>query len=111
MTMKKKLNEISSGKTSDWIERAEESLEHGGAQRNAWKLALRVLDILEVPQRARRSGNYRRLAKLMAQLGRTAVRVRGVTRSGYLEQVRGFAREGHRSTLSGRDRAPAALNS
>jgi len=45
--MKKKLNEISSGKTSDWIERAEESLEHGGAQRNAWKLALRVLDILE----------------------------------------------------------------
>jgi len=71
----------------------------------------RVLDILEVPQRARRSGNYRRLAKLMAQLGRTAVRVRGVTRSGYLEQVRGFAREGHRSTLSGRDRAPAALNS
>jgi hypothetical protein len=52
----------------------------------------RVLDILEVPQRARRSGTYRRLAKLMAELGWTAVRVRGVTRGGYLEQVRGFAR-------------------
>lgn len=51
-----------------------------------------VLDLLEVHQRARRSGTYRRLAKLMAELGWTAVRVRGVTRGGYLEQVRGFAR-------------------
>jgi hypothetical protein len=54
----------------------------------------RVLDILEVPQRARRSGTYRRLAKLMAELGWGAVRVRGLTRGGYLEQVRGFARDG-----------------
>jgi hypothetical protein len=51
-----------------------------------------VLDVLEVPQRSRRSGTYRRLAKLMAELGWTALRVRGVTRGGYLEQVRGFAR-------------------
>jgi hypothetical protein len=54
----------------------------------------RVLDVLEVPQRARRSGTYRRLAKLMAELGWTAMRVRGLTRGGYLEQVRGFARDG-----------------
>jgi hypothetical protein len=54
----------------------------------------RVLDILEVPQRARRSGTYRRLAKTMSELGWTAVRGRGLTRGGYLEQVRGFAREG-----------------
>jgi hypothetical protein len=40
----------------------------------------------------RRSGTYRRLAKLMTELGWTAVRVRGLTRGGYLEQVRGFAR-------------------
>ncbi len=52
-----------------------------------------VLDLLEVPQRARRAGTYRRLAKLMAELGWTAVRVRGLTRGGYLEQVRGFARD------------------
>jgi hypothetical protein len=52
----------------------------------------RVLDILDVPQRARRSGLYRRLAKLMTELGWSAVRVRGLTRGGYLEQVRGFAR-------------------
>jgi hypothetical protein len=55
-----------------------------------------VLDVLEVPQRARRSGTYRRLAKLMAQLGWSAVRVRGLTRGGYLEQVRGFARRPRR---------------
>jgi hypothetical protein len=52
----------------------------------------RVMDILEVHQRARRSGTYRRLAKLMVELGWSAVRVRGVTRGGYLEQVRGWAR-------------------
>jgi hypothetical protein len=53
-----------------------------------------VLDVLGVPQRARRAGTYRRLAKLMTELGWTAVRVRGLTRGGYLEQVRGFARDG-----------------
>jgi hypothetical protein len=53
-----------------------------------------VLDLLEVPQCSRRAGTYRRLARLMAELGWTAVRVRGLTRGGYLEQVRGFARPG-----------------
>jgi hypothetical protein len=52
----------------------------------------RVLDTLEVAQRARRSGTYRRLAKLMTELGWSAIRVRGLTRAGHLEQVRGFAR-------------------
>jgi hypothetical protein len=52
----------------------------------------RVLDILEVAQRARRSGTYRRLAKLMTELGWSPIRMRGLTRGGYLEQVRGFAR-------------------
>jgi hypothetical protein len=55
-----------------------------------------VLDVLDVPQERRRAGTYRRLAKLMAELGWTAVRVRGVTRGGYLEQVRGFGRAQHR---------------
>jgi hypothetical protein len=52
-----------------------------------------VLDVLDVPHERRRAGTYRRLAKLMAELGWTAVRVRGLTRGGYLEQVRGFARK------------------
>jgi hypothetical protein len=52
-----------------------------------------VFDILEVPQRSRGAGACRRLAKLMAELGWMAVRVRGLTRGGYLEQVRGYCRE------------------
>jgi len=51
-----------------------------------------LLDMLQVPQRSRRAGTYRRLAKLMAALGWTAVRVRDLTRGGYKEQVRGYVR-------------------
>jgi hypothetical protein len=52
-----------------------------------------LLDLLEVPQRNRTAGTYRRLAKVMAELGWTAVRVRDLTRGGYLEQVRGYCRD------------------
>jgi hypothetical protein len=52
-----------------------------------------LLDLLEVPQRSRTAGTYRRLAKVMAELGWTAVRVRDLTRGGYLEQVRGYCRD------------------
>jgi hypothetical protein len=52
-----------------------------------------VFDIFEVPQRGRRAGACRRLARVMTELGWTAVRVRGLTRGGYLEQVRGYARD------------------
>lgn len=51
-----------------------------------------VLDALEIPQRDRTSGAYRHLAKLMTELGWTAVRVRDFTRGGYTEQVRGYVR-------------------
>jgi hypothetical protein len=51
-----------------------------------------LMDILEVPQRQRTAGSYRHLAKLMAELGWTAVRVRDLTRGGYKEQVRGYVR-------------------
>jgi hypothetical protein len=51
-----------------------------------------LLDMLEVPQRSRTAGTYRRLAKLMAEFGWTAVRVRDLTRGGYKEQVRGYCR-------------------
>jgi hypothetical protein len=52
-----------------------------------------LLDLLEVPQRNRTAGTYRRLAKVMAELGWTGVRVRDLTRGGYREQIRGFARD------------------
>src|SRR5665213_354544 len=52
-----------------------------------------LFDILEVVQRSRKAGACRRLAKLMVELGWTPVRVRGLTRGGYLEQVRGYCRD------------------
>jgi hypothetical protein len=51
------------------------------------------LDLLEVPQRNRTAGTFRHLARVMTGLGWTAVRVRGLTRGGYLEQVRGYCRD------------------
>lgn len=52
-----------------------------------------VFDILEIPQQNRSASACRRLAKLMTELGWTAVRVRGLTRGGYREQVRGYCRD------------------
>jgi hypothetical protein len=54
-----------------------------------------LLDLLEVPQRHRTAGTFRRLSKLMTELGWTAVRVRDLTRGGYKEQVRGYCRDAH----------------
>ena len=52
-----------------------------------------LLDLLEVPQRNRTAGTFRRLSKVMTELGWSAVRVRDLTRGDYLEQVRGYCRE------------------
>jgi hypothetical protein len=52
-----------------------------------------VFDMLEVSQHSRGAGACRRLAKLMSELGWMPVRVRGLTRGAYLEQVRGYARD------------------
>ena len=66
-----------------------------------------VFDILEIPQRSRGAGACRRLAAVMAELGWTAVRVRGLTRGGYREQVRGYAatRDTNAINVADRDRA------
>ncbi|SRR5258705_4854666 len=53
----------------------------------------KLMDILEVPQRQRSTGAYRRLAKLMVELGWTAVRVRDFNGRGFKEQCRGFVRD------------------
>jgi hypothetical protein len=42
-----------------------------------------LLDLLEVPQRNRTAGTFRRLSKVMTELGWTALRVRDLTRGGY----------------------------
>ena len=52
-----------------------------------------LLDLLEVPQRHRTSGVFRRLSRVMTELGWAALRVRDLTRGGYKEQVRGYCRD------------------
>jgi hypothetical protein len=71
------------------LQRVRGKVEYDGLERVTSQT---LLDLLEVPQRSRTAGTYRRLAKLMAELGWTAVRVRDLTRGGYKEQVRGYCR-------------------
>ena len=52
-----------------------------------------LLDLLEVPERGRNAGVCRRLAKLMRELGWTLIKARGMTQSGFKDQVRGYARD------------------
>jgi hypothetical protein len=52
-----------------------------------------VFDFLEVPQRSRSAGACRRLAKLMHELGWSPIKARGLTQSGFRDQVRGYARD------------------
>jgi hypothetical protein len=59
-----------------------------------------VFDFLETAQRSRGAGASRRLAKVMTELGWTAARVRGLTRGGYREQVRGYCRDARQKTAS-----------
>ena len=57
-----------------------------------------LLDLLEIPQRDRTAGTFRRLSRTMAELGWTAVRVRDLTRGGYKEQVRGYCRDARKNS-------------
>lgn len=85
--------EIASRNIDPWrlpLERVRGKIDFDGVERLTTQT---VFDILEIPQRSRGAGACRRLAKLMTQLGWTAVRVRGLTRGGYLEQVRGYCRD------------------
>ena len=94
--------EIASRNIDSWrlpLERLRGKVGDDGIERITTQL---LFDILEVPQRSRGAGACRRLAKLMTELGWTAVRVRGLTRGGYKEQVRGYCRDANR------ERAPTA---
>lgn len=59
-----------------------------------------VFDMLELPQRSRTAGAGRRLAKLMRELGWMPIKARGLTESGFREQIRGYARDKKGSPLS-----------
>jgi hypothetical protein len=62
---------------------------HDGVERITVQMAL---DILEVPRRHRSSSTYRRLNRLLAELGWTPLRVRGLGSGGHKDRLRGFAR-------------------
>jgi hypothetical protein len=79
--------------TEPWATRLERARGHIGDDGIERLTTQALLDMLEVPQRARRPGTFRRLARVMTELGWTPVRVRGLTRGGYLEQVRGYCRD------------------
>ena len=58
-----------------------------------------LFDHLEVSQRGRTTGACRRMAKLMRELGWTSIKARGLTQSGFREQIRGYARDNRGSVL------------
>ena len=89
----KSFAKVSAAKADPWrlpLERVRGKTDYHGLERVS---SQSLLDILEVPQRDRKAGTYRRLSKLMVELGWTAVRVRDRTRGGYLENVRGYCRD------------------
>jgi hypothetical protein len=51
-----------------------------------------LFDLLEVAQRSRSTAACRRLARIMRELGWSAMKARGLTQAGYRDQVRGYAR-------------------
>src|ERR1700693_2187426 len=72
------------------LERVRGQIDFDGLERVT---SQKILDLLEIPQRSRKAPVFRRVAKLMAELGWTAVRVRDLTGRGCKEQVRGFCRQ------------------
>jgi hypothetical protein len=92
--------ELASHPADPWLaplQRVRGKVEFDGLERVSSQA---LLDMLEVPQRSRTAGTFRRLAKLMAELGWTAVRVRDLTRGGYKEQIRGYVRDARPSNRS-----------
>jgi hypothetical protein len=91
--LKKAEAEIAAREADPWrlrLERLHNKISDNGIARITTQA---VFDILEIPQQNRSASACRRLAKLMTELGWTAVRVRGLTRGGYREQVRGYCRD------------------
>jgi hypothetical protein len=92
--------EIAARNVDPWLlplGRVRGKIDYDGIERVTTQM---LLDVLEVPQRKRRAGTYRKLSKLMVELGWTPVRLRARTRGDYLEQVRGYCRDARcRSTV------------
>jgi hypothetical protein len=94
--IQRKKAEVAARNTDPWrlpLERLRGKVDPDGVERITTQA---VFDALDLPQAQRTTGACRRLAAVMRELGWTALRVRGLTRGGYLEQVRGYCRQPHR---------------
>jgi hypothetical protein len=72
------------------LERVRGKIDYDGVERISTQ---NVFDYLEIPQKAPTAAACRRLAKIMRELGWTSIKARGMTQSGFRDQVRGYARE------------------
>jgi hypothetical protein len=72
------------------LQRVRGKIEFDGLERVSSQM---ILDLLQVPQRSRTAGTYRRVARLMAELGWSPIRVRDLNGRGFREQVRGYVRD------------------
>ena len=84
--------ELAARDTEPWrpqLERLRGKVDPDGLERVTTQ---HVFDVLDIEQRHRTGGACRRLARVMRDVGWTALRVKGLTRGGYLEQVRGYCR-------------------
>jgi hypothetical protein len=84
--------ELAAKNSDPWLVRLERVRGRAGGD-GVERIATQTLfDHLEIGQRDRGAGACRRLAQVMRDLGWTAVRVRDLTRGGYVENVRGYCR-------------------
>jgi hypothetical protein len=72
------------------LQRVRGKIEFDGLERVSSQM---ILDLIQVPQRSRTAGTYRRVARLMAELGWSPIRVRDLNGRGFREQVRGYVRD------------------
>jgi hypothetical protein len=85
-------DEIAARDSDPWMTRLQQlrgQLGNDGVERVTVQMAL---DVLEVPPRHRSSSAYRRLNRLLAELGWTPLRVRTLGAGGHKDRLRGFAR-------------------
>jgi hypothetical protein len=92
--LKRAREEVRARNSDPWrlqLERLRGKIDYDGVERISTQT---IFDVLEVPQRGRNSAACRRLAKLMREIGGwTPIKARGMTQSGFRDQVRGYARD------------------
>ncbi len=97
--LQQKRDELRAQQADPWyirLEGARGKLGDDGVQRISTQS---LYDLLELPQRGRTAAAGRRLAKIMRELGWTAVKARGLTPGGFKDQVRGYARDTDRRAM------------